>query len=272
MTVTASEISELVGGTLVGEDVTVHSVAPVEKAGEGDLTFLSENYDFDIRETDADLVICPGDAPAQSQTSIIRVSDPRFAFTKAMDEFFVSQPPRTEIHPSAVVEDGAEIGDQTYVGAFVYVHDNVSIGECCVVYPGTVVGTRGSINVRDENGKYLRRVEKGSVEVGDDVVIGANVVVMRAAFQRTIIGDGTRIGNQTLVPHNATIGDDVGIMDHSYLGGSTTIKEGATLYPGVRVADHTSIGREAVVGMNSTVLEDVESGQTVVGSPARPIE
>lgn len=272
MEVDAREISELVGGTLVGENVTVDGVDSIDRAADGDLTFLSPEYDFDIRETEAEVVICSPETPPHPDTSLIRVSDPRFAFTKAMDGFFVKKPQETEVHPTAVVEDGAEIGDRTYVGPFVYVHENVSIGERCVIHAGTVVGTRGSIDVRDENGKYLRRVEKGSVEIGDHVVVGANAVVMRAAFKETVIGDGTRIGNQTLVPHNAQIGTNVGIMCHSYLGGSTVIEERAMLYPGVKVAEHTTIGGEAVVGMNSTVLDDVKPGETVAGNPARPIE
>lgn len=271
MTYRASEIAAFVEGELVGEDVVIDAPNSIERAGEGEITFLQAGYSYDLDDSDASVVVCAKSTSPRDDTTLIRAADPRNAFWKIVDGFFAPERTEANIHPTAVIEDGAEIGENCLIEPFVYIHESVTLGDNCTIRSGAALGTSGWINERDDSGRFLSRPDTGEVIIGDDVVIRANTAVLRATFKETVIGRGSRVGESSVIGHGNRLGEDVGVLGQCWLSGSVTLEDRVKLEPAVCVAAMRTVGEEAVVGMNSTVLDDVAPGKTVVGSPARPI-
>jgi UDP-3-O-[3-hydroxymyristoyl] glucosamine N-acyltransferase len=225
-----------------------------------------------IAETDAGVVLTLPSIPATGDTTLIQVECPRLEFKRVVDEFFTDSQTETTIHPTAVVEEGVEIGEGCEIGPHVYVAAGTTLGDRCTVLPGTSIGNRGFGFEPDDNGTMYNHVHKGEVTIGDDVFVGANTVIDRAVFNETKIGSGTKIHNLTHIAHNVTIGEDVWLCQCTSLAGGVVIDDRTRIHPHVSVGTSVRVGKDAEIGTNSTVLEDVSDGKTVVGSPAAPVE
>jgi UDP-3-O-[3-hydroxymyristoyl] glucosamine N-acyltransferase len=108
----------------------------------------------------------------------------------------------------------------------------------------------------------------GGVVIGDDVEIGANTTIDRAALDNTVIGRGTKLDNLVQVAHNVMIGEDCLLSSQTGIAGSTQIGSNVILGGQVGVGDHVRIGNDCIVAAKSGVTKSVGSGQTLYGNPA----
>lgn len=247
-----------------GDCITVDDVNGLDTASQSELSFSTYEDTVPIEKSNARVVVCPPQISGVDGTTLLRTENPKLSFLRVVDEFFSPTPDNPIIHSAAIVEDGADIGDGTIVGPFSYIASNVSIGENCRVYPGTIIGTKGKGYVRDE-GRLLSHRYRGSVTLEDNIVVGCNCVIDKAIFGETRIETGTKLDNLIHVAHDATIGSHVWINQLTSLAGNCTIGDSVRLHPCVSIGHDVTIGEHAVIGMNSTVLSDVEFGTTVVG-------
>ena len=243
------EIAGAVEGVLEGDgSVEVTGLAGLTDAGAGELSFLaSPRYASAVAETGASAVIVSEGWAGTCPCAVIKVKDPDKAFAVACG---LLAPPPVEvapgIHPTAVIagdvalggdvrvgpycvlEPGVAVGNRTVLSAGCYLGHGTKLGEDCRLYPGVgvrervrigdravihngvVIGSDGFGYYRDE-GKWRKIPQTGTVEIGDDVEIGANTVIDRARFGRTVIGNGVKIDNLVQVAHNVSIGDDTAI-------------------------------------------------------------
>ena len=119
------------------------------------------------------------------------------------------------------------------------------------------------------DGRGLVKIPQiGTVEIGDDVEIGAGSCVDRGKFSATSIGDGTKIDNLIQIAHNCKLGRLCVMAGQSGLAGSVTLGDGVMMGGGARVKDHVTIGEGARLGGNTGALSDVAPGKTVLGFPA----
>lgn len=187
----------------------------------------------------------------------------------------------------AVVEDGARIGERAVICPGVYIGRDVVIGEDTVIFPnavvldrvrvgarvrihsGAVIGSDGFGYIATANG-HRKVPQIGTVVIEDDVEIGANSCVDRAAMGETIIGRGTKIDNLVQVAHNVRIGEHCILVGCSAVAGSSVLGDRVTLAGGAGVADHVHVGEGAMIGAMSLVAGDVPAGGFYSGSPARP--
>jgi UDP-3-O-[3-hydroxymyristoyl] glucosamine N-acyltransferase len=176
---------------------------------------------------------------------------------------------RCTLHPHAVVGRGCKLGDDVvlYPGAVLY--DGVVLGDRVVVHANAVVGADG-FGYRPAQGRHVKVPQLGSVQVGDDVEIGACTTIDRGTFQPTRIGSGTKIDNLVMVGHNCTIGQHNLLIAQVGVAGSCTTGNYVVLAGQVGVADHTDIGDGAVIGAGAGVHTDVPAGARMLGFPARP--
>ncbi|MEX2543549.1 MAG: UDP-3-O-(3-hydroxymyristoyl)glucosamine N-acyltransferase [Phycisphaeraceae bacterium] len=240
--------------------------------------------------------------------ALIRVDDADLAMAKALAHFAPPLPqPGPGVHRSAVVDPTAVLGQDVQIGplcvvgprarladgcvlhAHVTVMDDVSVGTATELWPGVVVRERCTLGARcilhansvvgadgfgyrpAADGSGLVKIPQiGTVEIGDDVEIGAGTCIDRAKYQTTTIGRGTKIDNLVQVGHNVRIGAHVIIAGASGIGGSVTIGDGAMLGGMVAVRDHVTIGPGARLAGTAQVMRDVPAGETWAGSPARP--
>jgi UDP-3-O-[3-hydroxymyristoyl] glucosamine N-acyltransferase len=193
------------------------------------------------------------------------------------------------IGPYVVIEDGVSIGDKTviYSGCFigqnskigsqtliypnVSIRERVSIGSRVIIHSGTVIGCDGFGFVTVE-GKHHKIPQVGTVEIGDDVEIGANVTIDRARFDKTVIANGAKIDNLVQIAHNVCVGENSIIVAQVGISGSTTLGKNVILAGQVGVVGHINIGDNAVVMAQSGVNKSVPSGTMVWGYPAKPAE
>lgn len=304
---TLNEIAELVGGELKGDpSVVIKGVAGLKEAGPGDISFLSNNrYLPLLHSTGAEAVLVQRQVKSCRKPHIL-VDDPSLAFAKvasALIDATIRHPKgihRTAVvaptarigkdvalGPHVVVEEGASIGDRSIIYAGCFIGHDTKIGEDCLFYSnvslrervsigdrvfiqsGSVIGSEGFGYVK-VNGAYRLIPQTGTVVIGDDVEIGANVTVDRARFGKTVIGKGTKIDNLVQIAHNVEIGENSIIVAQVGISGSTKVGCNVTLAGQVGIAGHVEIGDGATVAAQSGIMNDVPANTVVFGYPARP--
>lgn len=269
-TPTSKQIAEFLGAEHEGEEVEITDVASLENAGESELAFSIYRGGELLEDTDASAVICSPDASVEGITKIL-TDNPRLAFAKLTQALFLADPlgAAARIHETAVVHESAEIGEGTRIGAFVWIGKNVTIGPNCTIRPGSRIGGQGFGFARDEEGQPHRIVHRGGVRIERDVEIGPNCSIDRAVFDETVIKQRTKLSGQVHVGHQAVIGEDNIVTFGVGFGGGATVGDRVTIHPHACIAGGVTVGDDAEIGMNSAVLDDVEEGRTVVGSPAK---
>jgi len=300
------ELAEWVDGTVVGDGETqISGVAAVEDARAGEITFIADPKHLPkLGETKASAVIVSKEV-TQADRPLLCVTHPHLAFAKILTLFFEKpyQPkgidPNTWISPTAklgkdlslypfvYVGDRCLIGDRVTLYPGVYVGEDAAVGEDSIlypnvsVYPGAVVGKRvilhSGVVIGSDGFGYVKEGKKnvkipqvGTVEIEDDVELGANTTVDRAALGKTIIRRGTKIDNLVQVAHNVVIGEDSILCAQAGISGSTKIGSNVTLAGQVGVVDHVEIGDNVIVGAQAGVTHNLPGNQGYVGSPALP--
>jgi UDP-3-O-[3-hydroxymyristoyl] glucosamine N-acyltransferase len=290
--VTARELAQLLGTTCHGDGETVITgAAPVETADAGQLAFVANNrFAEQGLASRAGCLMVPPDFEAGGRC-VIRDVAPRRLFARALGILYPDLTP-AGVHPSAVIGEGSTIGDGTSIGAGcvighhvrigaggriypnVTIYDRVTIGHRVILHSGCVIGADGFGFALDENRRYVKFPQVGEVRIGDDVEIGANSCVDRAALGVTRIGDGTKLDNLVHIGHNCDIGKNVVIAAQTGLSGAVIVGDSAVIGGQVGIGDKARIESGAVLGSGCGVLplKIVRAGEPVWGTPARPLK
>jgi UDP-3-O-[3-hydroxymyristoyl] glucosamine N-acyltransferase len=297
------------GGELAGDPgLKITGAASLAEATSGEISFFSHRkYVGLLRKTRASAVFVPPDFAEPISAAQIRVSNP----TRAFEQVVLKLAPKpvtftSGIHPSAIVDPGAQIGervsiqpyavteagtrigDDTVIGAGAYIGHEVEIGAGCLIYPrvtirersrigsrviihsGAVIGADGfGFEVID--GRQEKIQQLGIVQIDDDVEIGANTTIDRARFGRTWIQQGVKIDNLVQVAHNVVIGKDSIIVAQTGISGSTRVGERVTMAGQVGIVGHVEIADGSVIAAQSGVSKSVPGG-VWFGYPAGPID
>lgn len=271
MTLQSDTLASFLDADHVGPRRTVDGVDSLARATARDLSYATiYDTDAEIADSGAGVLITPPAVTDHPSATVIPTEEPREAFVRAADEFFV--PDReADIHPTAVIDEGATIGRDCVIGPNVYVGENVTLGDECTIGAGTTLGTDGLLFARHEDGTMTKHIQTGEIVVGDDVEFGANCTVDRSMFEETVIGSGTKIDNLVHIAHDCHIGEDVTIPAGCTFGGHVTLEGMVRLHQDVTLGIYVTVGEGGEVGANSTVLDDVEPYTCVVGSPAEPV-
>lgn len=308
MRYTLTQINATINGRLIGDEETeITGVGSLEEAGKGDITFIKNESLIDMaHKTNASAIVTPCVIEGFAKPYIV-CEDPFLAFVKFLDLISAENNKQTVgIHPAAViakttklgsdvsigpnvvVQDGvtvgngavicanvfigkdSSIGDKSMIFANVTIQSQVKIGKRATIHSGTVIGTDG-FGYLQKNGKHIKIPQVGGVEIGDDVEIGANVTIDRAALDKTVIGNGVKIDNHSHVAHNVTIGNDSMLVAYAKIAGGAKIGKNVMIAEDVGINDHSVIGDKCIVGGGSNVYGSLKPGSVVWGSPARPL-
>jgi UDP-3-O-[3-hydroxymyristoyl] glucosamine N-acyltransferase len=181
----------------------------------------------------------------------------------------------TEIHPGVTIGRGSTIGDDCVIHAGVHIYPGVAIGSRVIIHAGAVIGADGFGYVQenvggssDEPVRHRKVRQIGRVVIEDDVEIGANATIDRAALDVTRIGRGSKVDNLVQIGHNCLIGRHCIIVGQAGLSGSCVLGDYATIAGQAGLAGHLTVGSRAVVGAQAGVTKDIPEGQYVLGSPA----
>ncbi len=304
------ELAEWLGATYEGDgEKEITGVAPLETAGSADVSFVGgRKAAAQSQSSAAGCLLVSPDWPSPSYRTVIRVPDPRTAFARAMSRFYPTEELTPGVHTTAVVGkdvelgalvhiaahavigDGCRIGVASSIGAGcivgkrvamgegcvlhpnVTVYDNVDIGRGSIIHSGAVIGADGFGYVMDRD-RWHKFPQIGRVEIGDFVEIGANSCVDRAALGVTSIGEGTKLDNMVHVGHNCRIGRHVVVAAQTGFSGGVVVEDYAVIGGQVGIGDKARIESRATLGSGCGVLTSkiVRSGETVWGTPARPL-
>ena len=175
----------------------------------------------------------------------------------------------TKLYPNVTVLDDSSIGSQTIIWSGTVIRERCRIGNYCIIHPNVTIGADGFGYRPSPDGRSLVKIPQiGTVEIGDDVEIGAGSCVDRGKFSATSIGDGTKIDNLVQIAHNCKLGRSCVMAGQSSLAGSVTIGDGVIMGGRAGVKDHVTVGAGAKLGLGAGVISDVAPGKTLLGSPA----
>jgi UDP-3-O-[3-hydroxymyristoyl] glucosamine N-acyltransferase len=307
--VTLQELAILSGGELRGgnPDSKITGAASLLEAGPGEVTFYADpRYLSRLPKTRASAVFVPADFSQQIAAAQIRVADPAKAFERVVAKLApkpIEFPPgihptavvdptakignAVSIQPHAVIEANVAIGDNSVIGAGSYVGHETVIGASCLFYPNvtirerTRIGTRviihsGAVIGADGfgfefvDGRHKKIPQIGIVQIDDDVEIGANSTIDRARFGRTWIQEGVKIDNLVQIAHNVIVGKNSIIAAQTGISGSTRLGEKVMMAGQVGVIGHLTIEDNTVIAAQSGVAKDLPGGAWF-GSPAVPL-
>jgi len=286
----------------------IDRVAAIDEAGPGDITFLSNpRYRRFLAQCRATAVIVGAGAVDRKQVApalnLLEAADPYVAFAR-IAQLFLPAPEFTGevsagafVDPSATVAEAATIfpgafvgkrarvgrgavlfpgvflGDDSEVGPECVLHPNVVVREQCrlgarvVLHAGAVIGSDG-FGYAGRGAGRVKIPQTGIVVVEDDVEIGANTTIDRAAIGRTVIGRGAKIDNLVQIAHNVTVGEYSVIAAQAGVAGSSRLGRNVTLAGQVGVVNHIEIGEGATIGPQSGIAQSVPPGAVLSGGIA----
>jgi len=303
---TASQIAEQLRGVVLGDGtVEITGFATADLARPGDLTYAeNEDYFAEAEQSQATAILVSGPFSSAKKV-LIRVTNARVAVARLLPLFFSPETHLPGIHASAVVAISAQIdptahigpncvvgarvrigarsvlmgsnhigydcqiGDDTCLFPNVAIYAQCQIGHRVNIHAGTVIGSDGYGYVFDE-GRHRKVLQVGNVIIHDDVEVGANTAIDRAALGSTVIGQGTKIDNLVHIAHNVVVGRHCLIMGQVGFAGSTQLGDYCVIASQSGIAGHLKLGQQVTVGAKSGVMRDIPDKGTVLGLPAAP--
>jgi UDP-3-O-[3-hydroxymyristoyl] glucosamine N-acyltransferase len=275
------QIVDALGGTLEGgaREVEITRIAPLESAGSGDLSFLSNpRYQQQLAASKAACVIV---APAMRDAAVERgacivTPDPYVYFARVTQMWrrYLGRAAAAGIHASAVVhaeavvhptahigplcvvERGARIGADTVLKSRVTVGEDCHVGARCILHSGVVIGADG-FGFAPENGAWVKIEQLGAVRIGDDVEIGANTCIDRGALGDTVIEEGVKLDNLIQVGHNVRIGKYTAIAGCVGIAGSADIGAHCTIGGNAGILGHLKLASGVHVSAKSLVTRSI---------------
>ena len=317
---TIGEIALLLGAQLLGDSQTlITGVAGLDTASAGTISFIeNEKMLADAYSGSASAIIAPESLRDELENlqslsrkgrrrpkPVVLAGNPRLAFAKLLEWMQPASMPEKGIHPTAIIEPDAIIGEGVTIREFcyvghaariddgailyphVYVGDGAQVGEDCVLYPNVVCGHHVHLGKRIkvhassviggdgfgyvfDGQKHHKVPQIGTVIIEDDVEIGCNVCIDRATMGATRVGEGTKIDNLVQIAHNVQIGKNCILCGQVGLSGSVVVEDNVIMAGQAGLRDHVKIGKGAVLGAKSGIMADVGAGEFVAGAPAVP--
>ncbi|MDE2572016.1 MAG: UDP-3-O-(3-hydroxymyristoyl)glucosamine N-acyltransferase [bacterium] len=304
---TLATLAQALGARLSGDpEFAVERVDAVEEAGPASLTFaVDERYLRAAMESKAGAVLTSvADADARyPKRNLLIVGDARSALAAILGRLEPPRPLGPFVHPSAVVDSSASLGERVWIGPTCVVGPDAVVGDDSVLLAGAQLGTRARLGRRcilhpramllDEcvagddvilqagavigsdgfgyafvDGRYVKIPQIGNVVLGDRVEIGANACVDRAQTGSTSIGEGSKIDNLVQIAHNCEIGRNTGIAALAGLAGSTIVGSYVRIAGQTGTRGHVRVADGVTLTGRAGVWKDIAKAGVYGGSPA----
>ena len=309
MAISLTEISERFGLEVVGDGSTlIDGIAALDEAKPGELTFLfNPKYRGKLQKSEASaVVVTAGDKDALSGAGLI-AEQPRLAWAKIATLFDTSED-WPEIHPSAVIDPsatlgqhlkigpnaviraqatlgdgvsigaGVVVGERVVIGHNTQIHSNVvlyhavQVGQGCIIHANAVIGADGFGFEYDQKAHQLVKIPQiFSVLIDDDVEIGAGTTIDRGALSHTLIGASVKIDNQVQIGHGTKVGSGTIISGATAIAGSTKIGRNCMIGGAVGIIDNLEITDQVEITAMSLVSQSItKSGRYSSGTGLMP--
>ncbi|KTD04692.1 UDP-3-O-(3-hydroxymyristoyl)glucosamine N-acyltransferase [Fluoribacter gormanii] len=308
MSYSLRDIANKIQGVVIGDDsIKISLLSPIDEIIPGSLVFADSNENVKLAEASQAAAILVNEQITVSQKPLIQVKHPFKAFITLMHHFNPPQKIIPGIHPTAVIGEGVQLGNEVFIGPYVVIEAGSVIGDHCIlkshihigrevtlgahttihshvtVYDSCQIGSRVTIHASTVigsdgfgytfvDGKHLKVPHIGRVIIEDDVEIGANTAIDRATMGATVIGEGTKIDNLVQVAHSVKLGKHNILCGFTGIAGSTTSGNHVIFAANVGVSDHVRIDDGVVLGARTGVPPNkhLKEGNVYLGNPARP--
>ncbi len=305
----AYKLVDLVNGldvTIRGDvNCLIDGVCTINHAQEGKIAFLTNSlYRKYLATTQASAVILSEADAAACSKNVIISKDPHFTYAKIATYFVDESPiaigidataiigancqidPTATIGPYAVignhvtigahvvigphctVGDAAEISEEAILDAHVSIYHHVKIGKRTKIKSGAVIGSDG-FGFANQKGVWHKVPQLGTVEIGDDVDIGANTSIDRGAVENTVIENGVKLDNLIQIGHNVRIGANTIIAGCVGIAGSTVIGSHCMIGGASMIAGHVTIADRVMItggtGVSKSIHEPGIYSSGIVG-------
>jgi len=310
MKLSIADIATLTNAKIVGdENIVISGIAKIDEAKEGELTFLYlPQYEKFFPATKASAIfVKPDFKKTRTDITYLELPDPNKAFFKIITTFFSPKfhlegiDATAFVHPSASLEENValgknvvisagckigknvkifhntvllenvEVGDDSLLFQNISIREECKIGKRVIVHSGTVIGSDG-FGYTMENGVYVKIPQIGNVIIEDDVELGSNVSVDRAALGSTIIKQGTKIDNLVQIAHNVVIGEHTAVSGQTGFSGSAKVGKYCVFGGQIGVAGHIEITDKVMIAAQSGVTKSVTKPGTYFGAPLKEIK
>ena len=308
MKISVNELAELTGAEVHGDSGTfVFQVARIQEAKSGELAMVYlESYAKHIAGSEASVILtAPQWYSEKPGTVFLLHPQPRKAFQKILDTYFQKSLKLDGIDASAFIDPTAKLGVAVAVGRNVVIGKNVVVGDGSKIYHNTVIDDEVTIGINcsvyqnvsirensvignrvviqagavigadgfgfepDEEGKYSKIAQVGNVVLEDDVEIGANTTVDRAALGSTLVKRGAKLDNLVMIAHNVEIGEHTAIAAQAGISGSTKVGRRCMIGGQVGMVGHIKIGDDVMIGAQAGINSDIMKPGLYSGTPAR---
>ena len=301
---TLGQLAEHVEGEVLGDaGIEIKSVATLDAASEGDISFLANRkYEKQVQSTKASAIIV--NKTIESNAALLIAKDPYYALMQIVVLMYgYRKHTETGISEKASIAESAQIGEGCHINNFVTVSDKAKIGARCVLYPGVFVGAETHIGddcilypnavifdrckignrviiqanatvgedgfgFSTHNGEHTKIPHIGSVIIEDDVEIGAGSAIERGTLDNTVIGKGSKIGDLVTIGHGTKVGPHCLLVPQVGIAGSSTLGHHCVAGGQAGIAGHIKIGNMVQIGAQSGVHSNLEDGEIVLGTPA----
>lgn len=299
------QLAELLGCRLAGDPrVEIRAVSTIEKAGPGEITFLSNlKYAPKAKNSRASAIIAASELSGTAAATLIS-ENPYHDFSRALALFYQPPKPKAGIHPTACIAETARVGGDASIGAYVVIGEDTVIGNNAVLYPHAVIydgctigddftahshssvrefsriGNRVTLHnsvviggdgfgfAKGNDGRQHKIVQAGTAVIEDDVEIQTLTSVDRGSLNETRVKRGAKIDSLCQIGHGCIVGEDNIICAQTGLAGSTVLEENVIMAGQTGSSGHLTIHKNAIVWAQSGVGHDVPEGSVVSGSPA----
>ncbi|MGD1895944.1 MAG: UDP-3-O-(3-hydroxymyristoyl)glucosamine N-acyltransferase [Phormidesmis sp.] len=292
-----------------GLDPQIEKIAAIQDAPSGSLSYVEGGkFAAAIETTHASALILPDDSDLQAKAvarelAWVSVKNPRIVFARAIALFYQPYRRAPGVHPTAVIDDAASLGESVaigprvvihegaiigdrvciHAGAVVYpgarigpntvlhancvIHERSQIGEICVIHSGAVIGSEGVGFVPTATG-WEKMHQAGITILENGVEIGCNTTVDRPAVGETRVRQNTKIDNLVHIAHGCQIGEAVAMAAQVGMAGGVTIGNRVILAGQVGIANQAKLGDGVVASAQSGIHSNVRAGEVVSGTPA----
>jgi len=273
-----NELQQRFGGVIIGNpELVISGIASLAQARKGDISFLAnKRYRDQLAQTAASVVIVTEQDRLLCHTTAWVVKDTYSTYARVAQLLYATAPFEGGCHPSACIDETAEIAEDAWVGPHCVIGAGVKIASQCylgpgclveqgcqigaqtrlsarvtlcmgsqlgqriIVHPGAVIGADG-FGFANDQGQWIKIPQIGRVVIGNDVEIGANTTIDRGALNDTVIEDGVKLDNQIQVGHNVKIGAHTAIAACTGIAGSTEIGKNCAIGGYVGINGHIKI-------------------------------
>jgi UDP-3-O-[3-hydroxymyristoyl] glucosamine N-acyltransferase len=301
-----ADLGAKLGADVIGDaNHEISGVGPLDTAESEHLSFLHNPKYVEEARSSAAGAILVADAEMLPGRNVLVCPEPYLALAHALEIFHPVTRPEPGVHTSAVVGDNASVGEGASIGPMVSVapgasigarsvigpgcvlgrdvsvgadcvlhprvviEDRCRIGDRCIIHSGTVVGADG-FGFATVDGAHHKVPQVGIAVIEDDVELGANVCIDRAALGETRIGRGTKVDNLVQIAHNVQIGEHCLVVAQVGISGSCRIGHHTVFAGQSGCSGHLDIGSGVVLSARAVAIKDVPDGVTLSGYPARP--